>query len=398
MLGDPGAGKSMLARYVALALAGATDMDADLAPLSGSLPLLVELRAYAETQWRSGTLLDLVDHLHGKNRRGLPKDLLEGYLRSGGRAVVIFDGLDELFDPRLRDEVTDEIAGFAARYPSARVVVTSRVIGYQRAVLERAGFRAYMLQNFDRAQIDAFVTSWYRSAFPADPIGATGLRDYSHDERLAEDARRQVPCTSWRRAGAPTRRPGTCSGASSPAEPIRSAETRRSAHSPVAGATTPAPRRSSARFPPTTPMGACSRSPWRHLWNGALRPRAASTCRPLLPRLVADGLWRQCKCRSQNRCSRSCAGQALACGPLRDGRLRVTHGRASTAALPRERLCRGSCVYGGGERRCSESSGRAVIAWARACVPSGWRICADCAWRCEASTGSSHGWPPITTD
>ncbi|MDX3666035.1 HEAT repeat domain-containing protein [Streptomyces europaeiscabiei] len=182
LLGDPGAGKSTFARYLALVLAEAMDTDpdlgdSDLAPLAGALPLLVELRAYAHPRWRTYTLLDLVDRLHHTDGRGLPRDVLEGYLRAGGRAVVIFDGLDELFDPRLREEVTGEIAGFAERYPSARVVVTSRVIGYQRAVLEREGFRTYMLQGFDRAQIDAFVTGWYRLAFPAHPAEASRLRD-----------------------------------------------------------------------------------------------------------------------------------------------------------------------------------------------------------------------------
>ncbi|MEU8653788.1 HEAT repeat domain-containing protein [Streptomyces sp. NPDC048737] len=183
LLGNPGAGKSTLARYLALALAGAmdtdpdVDIDSDLAPLAGALPLLVELRAYANPRWRTCTLLDLVARLHETNGRGLPRDVLEAYLRAGGRAVVIFDGLDELSDPRLREEVSGEIAGFAWRYPSVRVVVTSRVIEYQRAVLEREGFRAYTLQDFDRARIDAFVTGWYRLAFPADPVEAARLRD-----------------------------------------------------------------------------------------------------------------------------------------------------------------------------------------------------------------------------
>ncbi|WP_078861321.1 HEAT repeat domain-containing protein [Streptomyces sp. NRRL F-2747] len=181
LLGNPGHGKSTLARYLALALAEALDSDhqvgADLAPLTGALPLLVELGAYANPQWRTGTLLDLVDRLHHAQGPGLPKDVLDAYLRSGGRAVLIFDGLDEVFDPRLREEVTGEIAGLAERYPNVRIVVTSRIVDYQHAVLEREGFRIHVLRDFDRARIDAFVTRWYRSAFPEQPAEAARLRE-----------------------------------------------------------------------------------------------------------------------------------------------------------------------------------------------------------------------------
>ncbi|MER7576963.1 HEAT repeat domain-containing protein [Streptomyces sp. NPDC126514] len=181
LLGDPGHGKSTLARYLALTLADAMDtdheVDPDLAPLTGALPLLVELGAYADPQWRTGTLLDLVDRLHHTQGPGLPKDVLDAYLRAGGRAVLIFDGLDEVFDPRLRGEVTGEIAGLAERYPSVRIVVTSRIVDYQHAVLEREGFRIHVLRDFDRTRIDAFVTRWYGLAFPEQPAEAARLRE-----------------------------------------------------------------------------------------------------------------------------------------------------------------------------------------------------------------------------
>ena len=203
VLGDPGAGKSTLARYLMLALAGpgeeptdiadAADVGLDVGPtgmgdratpvsagLAGWLPLLVELRTYADPGWRNGrsvTFLDLIDHLHATQDVGLPRQVLELFLDEGGPALMIFDGLDEVFDPRLRAEVTAQIEGFAARYPKTRVVVTSRVIGYHRAVLDAAGFTHWMLQDLDAGQVRAFATGWYARSCPTDPSKAARLTE-----------------------------------------------------------------------------------------------------------------------------------------------------------------------------------------------------------------------------
>jgi hypothetical protein len=146
LLGDPGAGKSTLLRYLALTFAhGPGDQAQRDEPvgaaggLAGWLPVLVELRGYADPGWRCGrwadaTVLDHLDWLHTQHGLGLPRDVLDAYLRSDGRAVVMFDGLDELFDPRQREDTARRITAFATTYPKARVIVTSRVIGYQRAV------------------------------------------------------------------------------------------------------------------------------------------------------------------------------------------------------------------------------------------------------------------------
>ncbi|BCY10955.1 hypothetical protein L3i22_060430 [Actinoplanes sp. L3-i22] len=193
LLGDPGAGKSTLARYLLLMLVAihTSGQDADAAGepdvmrgplpagLSKCLPMLVELRTYAEPGWRvgrDGSFLDLIDHLHTSQDVGLPRSVLEPYLDSGGAAVVVFDGLDEVFDLRIREQVTAQIEGFAARYPQARVVVTSRVIGYRRQLLDAAGFEHWMLQDLDQGQIQAFVTGWYDQSCPDDQAEAARLQ------------------------------------------------------------------------------------------------------------------------------------------------------------------------------------------------------------------------------
>jgi energy-coupling factor transporter ATP-binding protein EcfA2 len=166
LLGDPGAGKSTLARYVMLALADTAGDEGGIAAggalenLAGYLPLLVELRTYADQRWRDKTLLDLIDYLHKTEGLGLPRSVLEGFLQQGGRSVVIFDGLDEVFDPGLREQIAREIGAFAARYQQVRVIVTSRTTGYQRAILAADGFAHHMLQDFSPDQVKAFTETW----------------------------------------------------------------------------------------------------------------------------------------------------------------------------------------------------------------------------------------------
>ncbi|KKD06892.1 NACHT domain-containing protein [Streptomyces sp. WM6386] len=173
LLGDPGAGKSTLVRYAALALAGGQAVR-PLAALAGRVPLVVELRQYAEEQWRHSGFEDFLAHLHDDYALSVPRPVQEELL-THGRALVVFDGLDELFDPIVRARTAQRIGAFAARYPSARIVVTSRVIGYQRGVLEAAGFTHFMLQDLDEDRIRAFIRGWYDVACPNAPVQAGQL-------------------------------------------------------------------------------------------------------------------------------------------------------------------------------------------------------------------------------
>jgi predicted NACHT family NTPase len=61
---------------------------------------------------------------------------LVGKLLLTGRALMIFDGLDELLEPARRADVAARIERFCSEYPLARVLVTSRVVGYDQARLD----------------------------------------------------------------------------------------------------------------------------------------------------------------------------------------------------------------------------------------------------------------------
>ena len=179
LLGDPGSGKSTAARYIALTLATpGAPVDDRLAGLAEHLPLFVELRSYAAlaAEGRCDTFVEYLDHRATTDGLGLEKPALLNYLAGGGPAVIIFDGLDEIFDKRRRESVANQIAVFAAEHPHTRVLVTSRVIGYARRILTEQGFVHFTLQDLDEIQIAEFLTSWYRLAMHERPDDARARR------------------------------------------------------------------------------------------------------------------------------------------------------------------------------------------------------------------------------
>jgi predicted NACHT family NTPase len=161
ILGDPGSGKSSLVQYLALQWAEQPVPNLTSQPI----PLLIELRKYMQ-DCNSKQCRDFLDFFHQASNSicNIERELLQARLVSGG-AFVIFDGLDEVFDPQQREQAVGEIVNFTLQYPRVRVLVTSRVIGYKPQRLREANFRHFMLQDLTDSQIDDFLKKWHELAF-----------------------------------------------------------------------------------------------------------------------------------------------------------------------------------------------------------------------------------------
>jgi hypothetical protein len=83
------------------------------------------------------------------------------YLLLNGRAVVIFDGLDELLDTSYRQEISSDVESFCNLYPSVPVLVTSREVGYEQAPLDQDKFEIFRLAPFDEGQVQEYATKWF---------------------------------------------------------------------------------------------------------------------------------------------------------------------------------------------------------------------------------------------
>ncbi|NER26475.1 MAG: NACHT domain-containing protein [Symploca sp. SIO1C4] len=155
ILGDPGAGKSTLLQYLALDwIEGKTE----------ALPLLIELREYTIADVNS--FLEFLHCGRGADWQFDQQQLHEHLLEH--QTLVMFDGLDEVFDRLTQSTIIDDIIRFSQQYPQARVLVTSRIIGYNPERFKHAKFSQLTIQPLDDEEVDEFINRWYDLAMGTD--------------------------------------------------------------------------------------------------------------------------------------------------------------------------------------------------------------------------------------
>jgi NACHT domain len=152
LLGDPGGGKTTTSTVLMHHFASGPER---------RVPLLVTLRNYAAEDPPKRSVVGFIEHeLKTLYRCPAPPGLVDMLLLTG-RAVVIFDGLDELLDTSRRADVATRVEHFCGEYPLAPVLVTSRVVGYEQARLDDAQFTSFRLGNFRDEDVAAYARKWF---------------------------------------------------------------------------------------------------------------------------------------------------------------------------------------------------------------------------------------------
>jgi len=162
LLGNPGTGKSTLTLKLCNDLA-AHYSERLFAARKQLTPILVVLRDYgADKKAHNCSILEFIETEAKANYQlSIPTTGVFEYLLLNGRAVVIFDGLDELLDTSYRQEISSDVESFCNLYPSVPVLVTSREVGYEQAPLDESMFEVFRLAPFDQNQVQEYVKKWF---------------------------------------------------------------------------------------------------------------------------------------------------------------------------------------------------------------------------------------------
>ncbi len=164
ILGDPGSGKSTLMAF--LALRGISDLLQKRCHTAedNRLTIVVTLRRYADElkERRNLSILDYMVEVTKAdfNIDAIDKGFFEFYLESG-RAILLFDGLDELPGSNFKSLVRKRIESYSHTYPGNTIIITSRIVGYEAEVRFDESYAHFRVAKLRIPEIKRFIIDWY---------------------------------------------------------------------------------------------------------------------------------------------------------------------------------------------------------------------------------------------
>jgi hypothetical protein len=197
VLGDPGAGKTTLTRWIATAFLLRLKKDHDFKELPDVatlpdvdwLPIIVRCRDL-DVACLSGSLDDILKHtlrkaeLSDAEATDLHK-LLRLRLQEG-KALLMLDGLDEITNPTARACFCQQLEQIVRAFPAAPIIATSRIVGYREMGYQLGqGFEHLTLANLTTEEKDDFARRWC-SLTELPERSTTAAEELIHDIHSAE--------------------------------------------------------------------------------------------------------------------------------------------------------------------------------------------------------------------
>jgi NACHT domain-containing protein len=163
VLGAPGAGKSTLTQRIAYDFSEHTNS-------YGLIPFIVPVRKYEGRQSKAGhsVVEFLSSYINERYQVPASQNVVQLLLLTG-RAIVIFDGIDELLDISHRREVVSKIESFATLYSTCPIIATSRAVEYYSAPLNPPIFKAHLLREFIDEDVREYAQNWFNVDERLDP-------------------------------------------------------------------------------------------------------------------------------------------------------------------------------------------------------------------------------------
>jgi predicted MPP superfamily phosphohydrolase len=176
ILGDPGFGKSWLLRYEARRLANdaaqrlseqTVSLDELTLPIFASLPVVNQ---------SNNPLEDALVELASKEIPKGGSDAFRHFVREklkSDRCVILLDAWDEVpveppkngqpirYEPGYRQRLGERLKTFAHQFPQPRLLLTSRIVGYDSTHMPVPNLQELELLAFDSPQTESFVSVWF---------------------------------------------------------------------------------------------------------------------------------------------------------------------------------------------------------------------------------------------
>lgn len=152
ILGKPGAGKTTFLKYITLEAAR------NQLP---RIPIFVSLNEWADSPWGSSEKADLMPFIVEQFAIcGFPAaDLFIDFLLTTGRALLLFDGLDEVRqEQEQRRRLTRLLQDFARKYDKSQHLITCRNAASDYAF---AGFADVEVADFTPEQVEEYARHWF---------------------------------------------------------------------------------------------------------------------------------------------------------------------------------------------------------------------------------------------